>query len=229
MVPTKMFKVTKGIDQNATFMSPYLGLKLGLCNAVCLSAKQFQLEENYLNRQIAPIYQNLVSGFINTDLAEILEELPINLINHVISVRTEEDQKRLEKQLNDFVEELPFHPTNNVHLAIDILSGQNKAIATNFFTYIESTTEQMAEFYRYTCIGNTSYYALNLKDALQDVKEIYQRQCPQIKIASKTVNIDPHEITKFSILIEKIIVDTHNQVSAIDKSKSFTLTPTDLL
>ncbi|WP_125770655.1 hypothetical protein [Companilactobacillus furfuricola] len=229
MLTTKTFNVFKGIDQNATFMSPYLGLKLGLCDAVCLSGEQFQQEERFLNEQIAPIYHSLIPELENRDLAKILNDLPVSMINHIVSARTPEGLAILTRHLNKFAQDLPFHPTNSIHLALDVLSGQDQDIATDFYSYIETTAEPIAEFYRYTCIGNTSYYALNLKDALTDIKQTYQRQCRQIKLISKNINIDPHELTKFSILIEKIIVNKQQQISKVDISNSFTITPIDLI
>lgn len=229
MLTTKVFEVSKGINQNAIFMSPYLGLKLGLCDAVCLSGEQFKQEEDFLNQQITPIYQNLIPELENKDLATVLNDLPISMINHIISTRTPDGLIILSRRLNRFVQQLPFHLTNNIHLALDVLSGQNEDIATNFYTYIETTTEPMAEFYRYTCIGNTSYYALNLKEALTDVGEIYQKQCRQIKLISQANDISAKELTNFSILIEKIIVDTRTHISTIDESNSFTLIPKELL
>lgn len=229
MLKTKIFKTTRGIDENAIFMSPYLGLKLGLCDSVCLSAGEFQMEESYLKEQTAPIYQNLVEGLENTDLAKLLKDLPISMVNHVVSVRNPEEEQIFEQNLDRLLQDLPFHLINNIRLALDVLSGQDKEIATNFYAYIETTTEPMAEFYRYTSIGRTSYYALNLQDAVKDIKKTYQSQCRKIKQTSNQNNFPPQELTNFSILIEKILVNTRTQTSKVDEKHSYTITPTILL
>lgn len=229
MATSKYFNATRGVPNDALFMSPYLGLKLGLSDLVCLPASIFQQEAASLNMQQGPLYDHLVEKEYNRELSSIFDELPNNMLDDIISFRSEKEYAVFMINVANNLKYSQLHGANLIRAAIDVLKNPSGIETENFFYYLENSDDDVLEFYRYTSIGATESYATTLEKAVGAIDNIYEKQCREIKKSGAAYNVDPTQITRFNAVIERMVMDKATGRQIVDKENSFTLKPNQFI
>lgn len=224
MTTLKYYTATQGLPNMGQQMSPYLGLKLGLCDTVCIPAEEYENEIDSLNRRPHPIYHDLIKSLNNRRLTSIFNALPNNLMDDVLSVRSEEEFTIFLLNLINLLKDMTLLPANRIRASLNILNGQDKSEAIEFYTRFESH-ESIDSFYQYTCVGCSPYNTLSLENVFKSMDSIYEKQCQTILQTGPTYNVPPMSITSFKALIKKIDIDPETGQLTIDNENSFTLVP----
>ncbi|WP_125710175.1 hypothetical protein [Companilactobacillus zhongbaensis] len=229
MATSKYFNAVRGIPDDASFLSPYLGLKLGLSDLVFMPEDIFNEESALLNKMQNPLYNHVVENQYNRKLSSVINNLPVNMQDFIVSVRSESEYEAFLLNLSNNLKNSPLHGMNKILASIDVLKNPSDFETLEFYYYLENSEDDVVEFFKYEAIGATQSYATTLEKAVGALDNIYEKQCHEFKRSGAAYGVDPRQITNFNAIIERVVANQKTGERTVDKENTFTLKPNQFI
>lgn len=226
MITSKYFNIQNIKSEDTLYMPPYLGLRLGLVNAVCMSEDNYRQYIDLFGEQPGELYRTLMNSFYSIKLTDIFDEVPYDLKNHVISLRSEHEYQTFVDNFNYTIQQFQFSTDHNFKLALDVETGADMITASEFYSTLDRADSTADfEYYQYSGIATSLLKSVSLEAAIKALDSLYRRQCNEITQVGPTIGVDPRAILQFSGTIEKKILNRVTGEISTDPTESLTLTP----
>ena len=147
MISSKYFSIQGGIDNTAHFMAPYMALKLGLVDAVCLPIDDFNRHAIAFRNSASPLYQDLLSSLFSVELSKVFDAVPRGMEQDVLTLRSRDEYQVFMLNFQNTLDNFHFATANNFKLAMDVETGGDLATASTFYASITENIEIHLYYY----------------------------------------------------------------------------------